>query len=133
MARLSGRSRRSDDISGPIGTSTRTAGAGSFPGQSVPRIPFGNPPLGSSPFSVSRVINLQSSLGRMSPLRFQLSITGCIRVRGYGTQLTCTSSRQCGGIRTNWIIVVLNLSSTRLDKRCGFRPGTSASACPAVS
>ncbi|XP_039526835.1 uncharacterized protein LOC120478755 isoform X1 [Pimephales promelas] len=103
-ARLTGRSRRLDGTRGPIATSTRTAGASSSPGLNTPRIPFGRPPLGSPPFSVSWVFSRHSTLGLLSPLSFQLLITGSIKVRGYGTRLKCMSSRQCGGRRTKQIV-----------------------------
>ncbi|XP_039544886.1 uncharacterized protein LOC120491256 [Pimephales promelas] len=47
-----GQTERKIQEIGPIATSTRTAGASSFPRQSTPRIPFGSPPLGSPPFNI---------------------------------------------------------------------------------
>ncbi|KAG1926492.1 retrotransposable element [Pimephales promelas] len=65
-----------------------------------------------TPFSVGWVVNLHSFLGLVS----QLSTTGSIRARGYGTRLTCNSSWQCGVTRTKQIVAVRNLLSTGQDK-----------------
>lgn len=87
-ARLSGRSRNSGGTWGPTATRTRTAGANSFHGWSMPRTPYDKPPQSSSGSSVSYNINLRYSLDRVSPRRFcQLSTVGSRRARECGAHV----------------------------------------------
>jgi hypothetical protein len=91
-----------------------------------------NPPLGLLRSNVSLATKLLSSPGPENPWRFQLSITCSKRARGYGTQRTCISSRQCEDTNSKRMSVELKPPNTSRDKGFGFPPATFVFACPAV-
>ncbi len=131
--RLSVRSRSSDVTFGHTARTISTAGADSSPGPSMPRTPSDNPPPALPHFNAHSVTSPCSSPGRRSPRRFQLWTTGSESARGYGTQPTSISSVQCGGTNSSQTSVCQTPLDTSQAIGSGFRPGTSASACPARS
>ncbi len=94
------------------------------------RTPLNKPPPASRCSSAYSVSNPLCSPRPKNPLMFQLWTTGSERAREFGTQLTSTSNRQCGGIRPLQMPASPTPPSIAQEIRFGSRPGICISACP---